>query len=104
MPTLIDFEKITCEEYLYAGENGTMYICRFVHHSRDVNGHMLIYGTASEHPHKFRFSNISMLCYKSNDYIDNPKLYPYKNISHKSIFLIIFHLQEPAIVVFSNKN
>lgn len=86
IPISIDVQKASCEECGHVGENWICLICLSVHCSRYVNEHMLIHGTVNEHPLTLSFSDISVWCYKCNDYVDNPKLYTFKNTIHKSKF------------------
>ena len=75
-----------CEECGHVGENWICLICLTIHCSRYVKEHMLIHGAEKEHSVTLSFSDISVWCYTCNDYIDNPKLYPFKNAVHKSKF------------------
>ena len=86
VPTNIDVRKEGCEECGHVGENWICLICLTIHCSRYVKEHMLIHGTEKEHSVTLSFSDISVWCYTCNDYIDNPKLYPFKNAVHKSKF------------------
>lgn len=86
MPVSIDVQKVSCEECGHVGENWICLICLSVHCSRYVNEHMLIHGTEKEHPLTLSFSDISVWCYKCNDYLDNQKLHAFKNAIHKSKF------------------
>ena len=86
VPTNIDVHKASCEECGHVGENWICLICLTIHCSRYVKEHMLIHGTENEHSVTLSFSDISVWCYTCNDYIDNPKLYPFKNAVHQSKF------------------
>jgi uncharacterized UBP type Zn finger protein len=81
-----DVQKAACEECGHVGENWICLICLSIHCSRYVNEHMLIHGAEKEHPLTLSFSDISVWCYTCNDYIDNAKLYNFKNVVHKSKF------------------
>ena len=86
IPSRIHVQKEGCEECGHVGENWICLICLSVHCSRYVNEHMLIHGTENSHPLTLSFSDISVWCYKCNDYVDNPKLYKFQNDIHKSKF------------------
>ena len=85
-PLNIDVQKESCEECGHVGENWICLICLTIHCSRYVNEHMLKHGDEKEHPLTLSFSDISVWCYVCNDYLDNPKLYPFQNVVHKSKF------------------
>lgn len=47
---------------------------------------MLFHHLETEHPLALSFSDLSVWCYKCEAYIDNPALFPYKNLAHQSKF------------------
>ena len=51
-----------------------------------VNEHCLIHNKATDHPLTLSFTDLSVWCYKCEDYIDNPILHKYKNLAHISKF------------------
>ena len=84
--TNIDAKKDSCEECGHVGENWICLLCLTTHCSRYVKGHMLAHGSETKHPITLSFSDISAWCYTCDDYVDDPKLYPFKNAVHKSKF------------------
>ena len=85
-PKSVDVLKAECEECHHVGENWICLVCFSVHCSRYVNEHMLIHGTEKKHALTLSFSDISVWCYQCNDYLDNPKLFEFKNAIHRNKF------------------
>ena len=51
-----------------------------------VNQHGLLHNQTTDHPLTLSFTDLSVLCYKCENYIDNPILHKYKNLAHISKF------------------
>ena len=61
-------------------------ICFKTQCARIVNQHGLIHNQSTDHPLTLSFTDLSVWCYKCENYIDNPILHKYKNLAHRSKF------------------
>ncbi|XP_065072844.1 histone deacetylase 6 isoform X1 [Ochlerotatus camptorhynchus] len=67
-------------------ENWLCLHCFQIHCGRYINEHAMLHSLESEHPLALSFSDLSVWCYKCESYIDNPVLYPFKNLVHRDKF------------------
>lgn len=67
-------------------ENWVCLLCFNVCCGRYINEHAIEHATVTEHPLALSFSDLSVWCYKCESYVDNPVLYPYKNLVHQDKF------------------
>ncbi|XP_058833510.1 histone deacetylase 6 isoform X2 [Topomyia yanbarensis] len=72
-----------CETQL---ENWVCLLCFRVRCGRYINEHAALHSLETEHPLALSFSDLSVWCYRCESYIDNPILYPYKNLVHQDKF------------------
>lgn len=75
-----------CVECHTAIENWICLLCLQTFCSRYINEHSSQHSISSDHPLTLSFSDLSVWCYKCESYIDNPQLYVYKNLVHRSKF------------------
>lgn len=61
-------------------------LCYGTYCSRYIQEHMLIHHTETDHTLALSFGDISVWCFKCENYIDNPILYKYKNLAHLDKF------------------
>lgn len=47
---------------------------------------MLYHHLDTDHPLTLSFADLSVWCYKCENYIDNPRLFKYKNLAHLDKF------------------
>lgn len=87
-PELFDSIDTTkcCTECQSENENWICLGCSQVYCGRFVNEHMLHHHLDSDHPLTLSFADLSVWCYKCESYIDNPCLFKYKNLAHRSKF------------------
>jgi histone deacetylase 6 len=85
LPTAIDHNS-ECTECQTAIENWLCLICFKTFCSRYINEHSHLHFVSSEHPLTLSFSDLSVWCYKCEAYVDNPQLYKFKNLVHRSKF------------------
>lgn len=78
--------KSECIECHTAIENWICLICFKTFCSRYINEHSHLHYVSSEDPLTLSFSDLSVWCYKCEAYVDNPQLYKYKNLVHRSKF------------------
>lgn len=57
-------------------------LCYRVYCSRYIQEHMSFHHIESDHALALSFADLSVWCFKCENYIDNPILYKYKNLAH----------------------
>ncbi|XP_031628963.1 histone deacetylase 6 isoform X2 [Contarinia nasturtii] len=67
-------------------ENWVCLLCFKTFCSRYVQEHMLFHHLESEHALALSYSDLSVWCFKCENYIDNPILFKYKNLAHRDKF------------------
>lgn len=75
-----------CTECQTAIENWICLICFKTFCSRYINEHSHLHYVSGEHPLTLSFIDLSVWCYACEAYVDNPQLFKYKNLVHKSKF------------------
>lgn len=75
-----------CEECQNKGENWVCLVCYKVYCSRYVKEHMVEHGKTSDHPVVLSYADLSVWCYKCDNYVDNEVLKPAKESAHQSKF------------------
>lgn len=75
-----------CSDCDSVNENWICLGCARIYCGRFVNEHMLNHFMESDHPLALSFADLSVWCYKCDSYIDNPRLFKYKNLAHLSKF------------------
>ncbi|KAL7039894.1 hypothetical protein ACKWTF_000165 [Chironomus riparius] len=75
-----------CTECHTSIENWVCLTCYKTFCSRYINEHSHLHFISSEEPLTLSFSDLSVWCYKCEAYVDNPQLYKYKNLVHRSKF------------------
>lgn len=62
---------------------------------------MLFHHVETEHALALSYSDLSVWCFKCENYIDNPILYKYKNLAHRDKFgedMIWSYDQQPILL------
>lgn len=67
-------------------ENWICLLCFETYCSRFIQEHMLFHHLETDHALALSYSDLSVWCFKCDDYIDNPILYKYKNLAHRDKF------------------
>ncbi|XP_052280508.1 histone deacetylase 6-like isoform X1 [Dreissena polymorpha] len=75
-----------CTECNATGENWVCLVCFKVFCSRYVNSDMVKHGKSADHPVVLSYADLSVWCYKCDNYLDNEILRPAKNAAHNSKF------------------
>lgn len=80
--------KSACQNCETTIENWICLTCFKTFCSRYVNEHMLFHHLEQEDAHALAlsFSDLSVWCFKCENYIDNPILFKYKNLAHRDKF------------------
>lgn len=80
--------KLCCEDCSSEAENWICLHCFKVFCGRYILEHMSQHHISSEREHTLTlsFSDLSVWCYKCEDYIDNPVLFKYQNLAHLDKF------------------
>lgn len=81
----IDTKK-ACQKCDTAIENWICLLCFDTYCSRFVQEHMLLHHIDVDHALALSFSDLSVWCFKCDDYVDNPILHKYKNLAHRDKF------------------
>lgn len=78
--------KAPCQGCDSREENWMCLLCFGTFCSRYIHGHMQSHHDNTDHALALSFSDLSVWCFKCDDYIDNPVLYKYKNLAHRDKF------------------
>ena len=71
-----------CHECQSTAENWMCLSCNRVLCGRYISEHMMMHNQETSHPMAISFSDLSVWCYACEAYVDNKKLYVYKNMAH----------------------
>ncbi|XP_012278697.1 histone deacetylase 6 isoform X2 [Orussus abietinus] len=77
---------LPCQECSSTAENWICLRCYTVHCARNINEHAIQHDRQLDHPLTLSFSDLSVWCYRCEDYIDNPRLYHARNAAYRSKF------------------
>ncbi|WAR01147.1 HDAC6-like protein [Mya arenaria] len=75
-----------CTDCEAKGENWVCLVCYKVYCSRYVASHMVTHGEAAGHPVVLSYADLSVWCYKCDNYVANEVLKPIIASAHKSKF------------------
>ncbi|XP_055298370.1 histone deacetylase 6 isoform X3 [Sitodiplosis mosellana] len=78
--------KSSCQNCDTVIENWVCLLCFKTCCSRYIQEHMLFHHIETEHALALSYSDLSVWCFKCENYIDNPILYKYKNLAHRNKF------------------
>ncbi|XP_053682261.1 histone deacetylase 6 isoform X1 [Sabethes cyaneus] len=78
--------KAPCADCESGVENWVCLLCFRVCCGRYINEHAMLHSLEADHALALSFSDLSVWCYRCESYVDNPVLYPYKNLVHQDKF------------------
>lgn len=93
--------KAACQNCDTVIENWICLLCYKTCCSRYIQEHMLFHHIETEHALALSYSDLSVWCFKCENYIDNPILYKYKNLAHRDKFgedMVWSYDQQPILL------
>ncbi|XP_055523218.1 histone deacetylase 6 isoform X2 [Wyeomyia smithii] len=78
--------KTPCADCASGAENWVCLHCFRVCCGRYINEHAMLHSLEADHALVLSFTDLSVWCYRCESYVDNPVLYPYKNLIHQNKF------------------